>query len=109
MNDFRFIVQVSKGLIRDHRGRRALMFYNLILVLVMAFVGSTFLWPWLRGHPFLFLGYWFLCAWLTLLAAGLAMYDLAKVRLEARETERRLKRELLGELPKDPPHDTDAH
>jgi hypothetical protein len=37
------------------------------------------------------------------------MYDLAKVRLEARETERRLKRELLGELPKDPPHDTDAH
>ena len=108
MNDFRFIIQVSKGLLRGHRARRILMFYDVIVVLVMVFLGSTFLWPWLRERPLYFLIYWTVCAWLTVIALGLAVYDMAKVRLEAREARRQLKKDLVGEKPPDSSHDSHA-
>ncbi|MCE9612147.1 MAG: hypothetical protein K8R23_18270 [Chthoniobacter sp.] len=95
MNDPKFVIQVSKGLIRDQRARRTLMFYSVLVVLVMIFVGSTLLWAWLREHPILFIGYWFGCAWITLLAMLLALYDLVKVRGEMRRERRRLERELV--------------
>lgn len=94
MNDPKFVIQVSKGLIRNQRARRTLMFYSVLVVLVLIFAGSTVLWDWLREHPILFIGYWFGCAWITLLAVLLALYDLVKVRGEIRRERRRLEREL---------------
>ena len=106
MNNFRFIIQASKGLIRDHRMRRTLIFYDMVVVLVMSFLGATFFWNWLREHPLFFLGYWAVCAWLTVLAAMLAIYDLARIRIEAWEVKRQLKKKFLdGESP-DSSHDS---
>jgi hypothetical protein len=109
VNDLRFIIQVSKGILRSQRARRVLMFYDALIVMVMTFSGATFLASRLRAHPFWFIFYWVACLWLTALAAGLAIYDMARVRLEAREARRQLKKELLGEAPKDSSHDSDAH
>ena len=109
VNNVQFIIQVSKGVIRDHRVRRTLMFYDVLVVLVLSFLGATFFWSWLREHPFFFLGYWAVCAWLTVLAVLLAIYDLAKVRSEARQARQQLKKEFLrGDIP-DSSHDSDAH
>jgi hypothetical protein len=95
VSNARFIIQVSKGLIRDQRARRTLMFYDVLVVLVLIFIGSTFLWNWLREHPLLFVGYWGLCTWLTFLAVLLALYDMAKVRLDAQRARRQLERDLI--------------
>jgi len=95
VNNVRFIIQASKGLIRSQRARRTLMFYNVLVLLVMIFAGSTFFWGWLREHVWFFIGYWGFCAWLTLLAILLALYDMAKVRLDARRERQRLANEIL--------------
>ncbi len=95
VNNVRFVIQLSKGLVRDQRARRTLMFYNVLAVLLLIFVGSTLLWTWLRERPLLFLGYWGFCTWLTLLAVLLALYDMAKVRLDAQRSRRQLERDLL--------------
>ena len=109
MNNARFIIQVCKGIIRSQRVRRTVMFWDVLVVLVLIFLGSTFLWPWLRGHPLLFLGYWAVSGWLTLLAALLAVYDLAKVRLDARQAHEELKREILRTDDSDSSHDSQPH
>ena len=97
MNNAKFIIQISKGLIRDQRARRLVMFYSIIIALVMLFAGSTFLWPLLNPHehPFVVLVYWAGCAWITLLAVLLAFYDMVKVRADVRRERRRLERDLL--------------
>jgi hypothetical protein len=90
VNNAKFIIQVSKGLIRHQRARRLIMFYSVLAALVMLFAGATLLWPVLRDRPLLFLCYWAACGWITLLASLLALYDMARVRAEAQ----RLRREL---------------
>ena len=82
MNEPKFVIQVSKGLIRDQRTRRTLMFYTVLGALVMIFAGSTFLQALLdpKEHPIVVLVYWAASAWITLLAVLLALYDLVKVR-----------------------------
>jgi hypothetical protein len=67
------------------------MFYDVLLVLALLFTGVTFLWEWLRGHPFIFLVYWAVCGWLTILAAVMAVYDMLRVRIEARHAEEKLR------------------
>lgn len=90
MNNARFIIQVCKGLIRHGRARRTLMFYTTVVLLVLCFVGATFLSTWLRGHPLIFLGFWGLVAWLTMLIVLLALYDMVKVRADGRRAHRQL-------------------
>ncbi|MDR3401616.1 MAG: hypothetical protein P4L99_03875 [Chthoniobacter sp.] len=109
MNNARFIIQVCKGIIRSQRVRRTLMFWDVLVVMVLIFLGSTFLWPWLRSHPFLFLGYWAISGWLTMLAALLAIYDLAKVRLDAQRAHEELKREFLRHENSDSSHDSHSN
>jgi len=109
VNNVRFIIQACKGIIRSQRVRRTLMFWDVLVVLVLSFLGSTFFWPWLRGHPLFFLGYWALCGWLTILAAMLAVYDLAKVRLDAKRAHDEIKREFLRRPDSDSSHDSHPH
>jgi hypothetical protein len=82
------------------------MFWDVLVVLVLTFLGSTFLWSWLRARPLLFLGYWAFCGWLTILAALLAVYDLAKVRLDAKQAREELKRQFLRSEDSDSSHDS---
>lgn len=71
------------------------MFYNVLVVLILFFLGATVFWSWHVDHRLLFVIYWFICMWLTLLAILLALYDMAKVRLEAKRARRQLEREIL--------------
>ncbi len=109
VNNAQFIIQVCKGIIRTPQVRRKLMFWDVLVVLVMIFLGSTFLWPWLREHPLIFLGYWAACGWLTILAALLAVYDMAKVRLDAKRARDELKREYFRSDDSDSSHDSHPH
>ena len=72
------------------------MFVVIIIALLMLFSGATFLSGWLSQSPWLFMGYWFVCAWLTLLAILLAAFDLLMVRIEARVAKRKLHVEIFG-------------
>ena len=107
MNNPKFIIQISKGLIRDQRARRTLMFYTVLIALVLLFAGSTFLSPLLNPHehPIIVLAYWAGCAWITLLAVLLALYDMVKVRIDVRRERRRLERELIEKAKNETPDD----
>ena len=109
MNNVQFIIQVCRGIIRSRRVRRTVMFWDVLVVLVLMFFGSTFFWPWLRERPLIFLGYWGVCAWLTILAALLAVYDMAMVRLEAKQARDELKREFLRSEDSDSSHDSHSN
>ena len=97
VNNAKFVIQVSKGLIRHQRARRLVMFYSVLAALVLLFVGAVFQWPAPHEHPFLFFGYWAVCAWITFLAVLLALYDLVKVRAEAQRQQRELARQHLDD------------
>ncbi|HZJ17330.1 MAG TPA: hypothetical protein VFD27_19920 [Chthoniobacteraceae bacterium] len=91
----RFIIHFTRGLIREQRARRSVMFFAMIGTLVWLFLGATFLDAPLRERPFLFVLYWLACAWVTLLVVLLALFDLLMVRAAARREQRRLAQEIL--------------
>ena len=105
MTNSRFIIQVSKGLIRNQRARRLIMFYSVLIALVLLFAGSTLLANFLRQHPLVFLAYWAVCAWITLLTVLLAIYDMVRVRAETRQALRRMREEFADR--EDDSHDPD--
>lgn len=90
------VLQLTKGLIRDPRMRRSLMFYLMLVALVMLFVGWMALSEsWARAHPWLYLGYWAVCAWLTMAAVLLAAFDILIIRAANRAKRRLLEAELV--------------
>ena len=68
------------------------MFVLLAAALLLMVCGSTFLQGILdpREHPVSFILYWMLCAWITLTAILLAIFDLLMTRAEARKARRSL-------------------
>ena len=93
----KFILQITIGIVRDQNMRRNVMFFVVLAAIVMLFLGATFLNSFLTARPFYFLGYWGLCAWLTVLAMLMAIYDLLVVRARARLLERELRAKILGD------------
>lgn len=91
-----FVIHVSRGLVRDQSTRRKTMFVATLVAVVMLFGGATLLAPALDPHqrPGWFVFYWFVCAWITLLALLLAIFDLLLVRLQGRAARRRLRKEI---------------
>jgi hypothetical protein len=69
------------------------MFAVLLVAMVLLFGGTTFLQPFLspREHPAWFILFWLACAWLTLLALLLAIFDLLMVRIQSRAGRRVLR------------------
>lgn len=93
----RGLIGLTRSLIFDQHTRRMAMFYSVLGALLMAFCGDVFLAEWLREHLQRFAIYWLVCAWLTVLAALLAIYDLLLLRIEQRAVRRRLRKEILPE------------
>ena len=81
------------------------MFYGVIIALVLLFAGATLLWNLLREHPLVFLAYWAVCAWITLLAVLLAIYDILRLKADARQALRRREEEFTAV--EDDSHDAD--
>jgi protein-S-isoprenylcysteine O-methyltransferase Ste14 len=88
-----FVIHAVRGAIRDQNRRRKTMFILLVVALAMLFSGSTFFESALnpRERPVWFILFWVACAWLTLTAMLLAIFDLLVVKLEARKTGRMLR------------------
>jgi uncharacterized membrane protein YdcZ (DUF606 family) len=100
-----WLVMFTRGLILDQHLRRVTMFYVVVAAMFMALVGDVFIDGWLR-HPLLrFVIYWLACAWLTVLAALLAMYDLLMLRVQHRLMRRQLRKRILEEKLDQPPHE----
>jgi len=91
-----FAIHSARGVIRDQSTRRWVMFITLLLAMLMLFCGTTFLQPLLspREHPGWFLLFWVTCAWLTLTAFLLALFDLLMVRAQDRAARRILREKL---------------
>jgi hypothetical protein len=81
-----FAIHSARGVIRDQSTRRWVMFITLVIAMLMLFCGTTFLQPLLspREHPGWFLLFWLACAWLTLTALLLALFDILTVRAQGR-------------------------
>ncbi len=91
-----FAAHFARGLIRDQTTRRWTMFITLLVAMVMLFAGSTFFDINPHEHPGWFILFWLACAWLTLSALLLALFDLLIVRARSRADRRGL-RETLKE------------
>ncbi len=98
----KILAALTRAFVRDSRMRRTLMFYIALAASLMVFIGSVLLDAWLRSHPLLFVGYWAVCAWFTLAAALLAVFDLLVVRASARAAQREIQRNLI-------PNEDDPH
>jgi hypothetical protein len=91
-----FAAHSARGLIRDQAARRWAMFITVLVSMLMLFAGSTFLEPLLapREHPGRFIMFWLACAWFTLTAVGMALFDLLMVRAQSRAAKRELRETL---------------
>ena len=97
----KLLLQTTQGIIRDQAVRRVAMFVIVIAALLMLFAGVTFLAGWLEGDRWVFLIYWVVCAWLTMTAILLAIFDLIAVRLLLRRERRKMKHEVFGREERD--------
>jgi hypothetical protein len=91
-----FAAHATRGLIRDQTTRRWAMFVTLLVGMLMLFLGGTFLQPLLspREHTGWFVLFWLVCAWFTLTALLLALFDLLVVRAQSRAAKRELHKTL---------------
>jgi len=91
-----FATHATRGILRDQQTRRKVMFWTMIAAMVMLFCGATFLAPMLDPQLRLgwFIFYWLACAWITVTAILLAIFDLLLVRLQGREEKRALARKI---------------
>ena len=96
-----FIIHATRGVIRDPNMRRKTMFALVIVALLLLFFGSTVLQSTLnqREHPFWFIFFWLICAWVTVTAMLLAIFDMLMVKLETRRARRQLRENLKVEAP----------
>jgi biotin transporter BioY len=91
-----FVIHSARGVIRDQSTRRWVMFITLVIAMLMLFCGTTVLQPLLspREHPGWFLLFWLACAWLTLTALLLALFDLLMLRARDRIARKTLREKL---------------
>jgi hypothetical protein len=81
-----FTIHATRGLLRDPKLRRIMMAITVAIAAVMLITGLTVLRAWLnpREHSWRFIFFWFACAWQTMLAILLALFDVLVVKAEAR-------------------------
>jgi uncharacterized membrane protein len=98
-----FAAHSARGVVRDQSGRRKAMMVTLVVAVAMALLGSTLLAELLDYHqrPVWFVLFWGACAWITVTAMLLAVFDLLMVRAQARMAGRTL-RERMGASPDSP-------
>ena len=94
----KLVILITKGLIRDRNMRRSTMFGVAIAAMLMVFFGFFFVGS-KDDNPWLFIGYWLGCAWLTVTLLLLALYDMIAIRAKMAEEQRKLKAEIFGSNP----------
>jgi len=84
--------------LRSRTRRRRFGIVCIGVAILMLLAGETILRAALTNNLVLFAGYWMACLILTALAAGAAIIDAARVRLESREEQRSLLEKTLLEV-----------
>ncbi len=88
-----FAAHSTRGILRDPRSRRVVMWILLVVAVLMAVSGSTFLRESLNPREQLgwFAVFWLACAWFTLTSFLLALLDLLLLRAQSRATRKSLR------------------
>ena len=91
-----FTVHATRGLLRDQTARRRIMFVSIAIAAILLIAGLTVLRPWLdpHEHPWRFTLFWLACAWETVLAVLLALFDLLLTRAGERAARKALRAEM---------------
>ena len=99
-----FTAAATRGLIREPRVRRKMMIGAILIAATLALCGVTLLADFLspRERPLWFIGYWLGCAWMTLLAILLSVFDLLMARAQARALDKILRDQLARAARLDP-------
>lgn len=79
------------------RPRRRAMLGCIGVAGALVVLDTTLFGDGLRARPVLFVVYWLVCAWLTLLAVLLAVLDLLVLRAQGRRARRELRERLTRE------------
>jgi hypothetical protein len=89
-----FAIHATRGLLRDQKSRRRTMAVSIAVALFLLVTGLTVFRSWLdpHEHPWRFIFFWLACAWETVLAILLALFDVLLMRAEERTA-----RKALGE------------
>jgi len=105
-----FAKHATRGLIRDPRARRKAMAALLIVAVLMVVAGSTVLRETFapREHTLRFLLFWAACAWVTVTALLLALFDMLILRAQSRAARRQLRGEIAHGTEADAERDSDA-
>ena len=92
-----FAVLTTRGLIRDQKTRRVVMGAALVGALLLIVAGSTFLREALdpKERTLVFVLFWIACAWLTILAILLALFELLIVRAQSRAARKNLREQIV--------------
>jgi hypothetical protein len=96
-----FAIHATRGILRDQKTRRRVMVIVLTSALVLMIAGVTFLKTFLdpHEHPWWFIFFWLVCAWLTVTAILLSIFDLLMVGKGARDAQRQLRDQMQKQSP----------
>lgn len=103
-----FATHAARGFIREQTARRKIMLAAVLGAVALMVAGATIM----RGvldhhtHPACFILYWLACAWLTILALLLALFDLLIVRAQARAAREQLRDQIASKRTPDSQTDT---
>ena len=94
-----FSIHATRGLLRDRYARRKTISISVVVAVVMLTAGLTILRPWLEPHqhPFRFVLFWLVCAWMTVLVLLLALFDLLLIRAQARDARKTIQKKFADE------------
>ena len=98
-----FAIHATRGLLRDPKSRRRIMALSVAVALILLVTGLTLFRPWLdpHEHPWRFILFWLACAWETVLAILLALFDLLLMRAQERAARKALREQIAAENPPD--------
>jgi hypothetical protein len=96
-----FAIHATRGLLRDQKSRRRTMAVSIAVAVILLVTGLTVFRSWLdpHEHPWRFIFFWFACAWETVLAILLALFDVLLMRAQERAARKALHEQMQSETP----------
>ena len=98
-----FAIHATRGLLRDQKSRRRTMAASIAVALFLLVTGLTVFHSWLdpHEHPWRFIFFWLACAWETVLAILLALFDLLLMRAQERAARKVLREQMQSDTLED--------
>jgi hypothetical protein len=96
-----FAIHATRGLLRDQKSRRRTMAVSIAVAVILLVTGLTVFRSWLdpHEHPWRFIFFWLACAWETVLAILLALFDVLLMRAQERAARKALREQIQSETP----------